>query len=851
VRAPLERTLRRGGAPGKWAALALAVVTSAARVPRAAEYAGSTVRIVTVDGEDAEGALRLTVDRAHVGGGVAVDVVKWPPDGGDLWVRVRSLDVHADACYGPARRSGHDTWRIPDVRLGDGRHERRELELQAFVSPAGSADNPACELRASAAVVMSPPVRVTVGRRDPGEQDGRIRIGTLDRDTVIPDEPSVVGPWADIAGTLAEGATGLVYVLAGTRGGPIWEVLGRAERSGGSWILREAGFGRQIADDDERVLVAVLVAAPMHGSQLSYAAWRAQTVAASPSVRVIVRPVARAGDFTLDGVAFDGQVEHAGMASPNVTVAALEKLERLEGAAPAGADPIWVVTASPGALAARLHGPAARDGARWSFDGPSLRDPGHLEGDTIFAYAITSPTVPHEGLVLVERTRGLARAVSTSMTLHLSPGLPHVEPPTLSLTSIGGGDVDDGVAVTRAGSTMLAGTIGGLASGQRTFLRAAIRLGDGAGWLLSPEIVPRAERWALSDFAALDVLERDGVGSVVVIATAYPLLDDVLDARELASLPLAASPTVLVARAEARLPHPGGQRADMRSAAWLAAVFLLVGLFVWSLNRRSSMISSNPSSFSKSLAELDARIRRATEPLLRSREASRLFDGQPGVVDQALGLLILGALALAISFYIPLYQKVIGVVLDAPSISRNLSVALITFAALAGVLLEAAPKLLAPVAGARLVARVLKHALASAVGLVTAACTVALCVVNTLIYASYYQRQAPAVALAFGGAALLMSVTEVVGFFVGLRLGFALFVWLLVAVLVRLPLAATRAVAALLAHARTPEPAERSHRNDHSRDDPTASAPATWAAPLRNGSPDHRRPDLARLDGHE
>ena len=833
------------------AALGLLALTCSGAASHAAEFPGPTVRIVSVDGEDAEHA-PLSIDRAHVAAGVGVEVVKWPPDGrGELWIRARSLDVRADVCYGPARRSGHDTWRISDVRLGDGQHERRELELQAFLSAAPATDDPGCERRVASAGATSAPVRLTVARRDPAEQDGRVRITTLDRNTPVPDEPSVVGPSAEVAGTLAEGAAGLIYLLVGARGGPIWEVLGPAERSGTSWTLREARLGTTGGDDQERALVAVLAKRRLHGRRLTYEAWRSQVLAASPTVRIIVRGAGPSASLTIESVAVDGQTERVGALGAAVELGALARLDRLEGTCAPGSDPIWIVTSSARAEVVRLHGPAVRQGSHWSFGGPSLRDPGHLEGDTLFAYAIATPLVPGEGLALADRARALAHAESSGVTLHLSPPLPHLEAPPLDLTRIGGSDVRDGTAVVATGNTEISGTIGSLSAHRRPFLRAAIRLDEGGDWALSPVLTPGAEQWNLSDFPALELLDRDRAAPVVVVATDYPLLADVLDARELASLPLATSPAVLVGRDQSRLARMTGYAVTPARALWFAALVSLFGLIAWFLVRRPPMTTSLLSPFSKSLAAADARLRDTLAPLLRTDGRSRLFEGQPASVDQALGLLILGALALAIGFYVPLYQKVIGVVLDAPSISRNLSVALITFAALAGVLLEAAPKLLSPTAGARLTARILQRALACGAGVVTAVCTVALCAVNTLIYAAYYQRQAPAVVLAFGGAALLMSTLEVVGFFVGLHLGFGLVVWLFAGLFVRLPLTILRGAVALLAsRGGSAQGAHLDGKND-GHGDPTAPAPTTYAASPRNGSPGHRRPELARLDRNE
>jgi hypothetical protein len=179
-------------------------------------------------------------------------------------------------------------------------------------------------------------------------------------------------------------------------------------------------------------------------------------------------------------------------------------------------------------------------------------------------------------------------------------------------------------------------------------------------------------------------------------------------------------------------------------------------------------------------------------------ERSRIFSNRGAILDSVLGLLVIGVLALVISCYLPLYEKVISTVLVMPKrTSHHLATALISFAALSGVLLEVSTKLLWPTDAIPWAKRIPRQGIALSVFVLMLACTGALCTVNTLIYASFYHRQAPAVALAFSSASALMSIVEVVGFYIGINLGFGVIVWLLLGAL-RVPLATADALVALL-----------------------------------------------------
>lgn len=742
--------------------------------------------------------------------GINIRVGHWPPltTNDQLWILARGVDGPFNQCFGPAVWMEPGVVVVRDVRLLAGAGTGGGLfELHAFVVTQAAEQVTACADLTAKARDFSAPVRVRVAHQPLLEREGGIRIATIDGITPTLGEPAVVSGYSEISGLIAPGAGPFVYILVGVPGSDIWIADGPAEVYGQTWTLRNPQIESLSTESEKsRLLVAAAFPTRLPGTRLAYSVWRQRATAASLTLSVLIEASDVRTRVGIDSVSLHGQEAPLPLLDgAAVTVERIEHLAtvrgRIQGAV---SGRVWIVLASDGSGVVRVHGPATLVDDQWSFSGWSLRESGHLAGDKVRIYAVMSDAVPGESLVWEEDLLKKISARSNDAFLQLAHPLKPQEPGGLAISKVHDDKVRDGVPIPVHGGR-LAGVADEPASGRHIQIRAALR-GPG-GWLLSDPVLLQGSTWAIPFFPALDSLAPGEIRELVVFGTEFPIAQDSLSTADLGRLPLALSPVVMVRHPSVVAtsitePQPAQSGTSWRAVLVTVLLSLLgLGLLV-AIARRSTTMATTERITSDVSPPPFARMRESLRTVAASTialyEKSRIFANRGAVLDSALGLFFMGVLALLIYCYLHIYQKVISTVLVMPkSTSLYLATALISFAALSGVLMEVSTKLLWPSDGTPWTKRIPRHGFALVIFVLMLACTLALCTVNTLIYASFYQRQAPAVALAFSAGSALMSVVEVVGFYCATNLGFGALVWLFLGVL-RVPLALADAVVVLM-----------------------------------------------------
>jgi hypothetical protein len=468
---------------------------------------------------------------------------------------------------------------------------------------------------------------------------------------------------------------------------------------------------------------------------------------------------------------------------------------------------IWVGLSGSDGEIIRIHGPARTEGDRFVVDSSGLGSSDSLTGGVMAVEAFSTKSLTSEGLELRRPVVGDASS-SARAVFELETPLAKPDAPALAIDRADTSVRDD----KASGATYLAlsGNTNPATDGPLHYYLAVLGCG-GSCWDLSPEALEGGGVVRVAEFRLAPDQTPLTAREIRLVASPTRLLPSRIPVAALGRMTVGTSSPVWMGKggvddtSSYRLAEPAPARGSnvlktiVALLAWLLGIVFLLFLVLVLFQRRLAMLSKVFSHIARAATRMEAAVRPTLVGFLAPGDGSS--PESPRVTKQQIGGILTLAVVVYVVFghFLPLHQKVILSLLKLPKENAyNLSVGLITFSALSGLLLEQALGVLWPPSHIRGLERFLKATRASIVALLLFAIVLALPMIQTLMYAKFYENQAPAISISFGLMALLMCVIEAVGFAIGIHVGLPLIAWLAIGSLVWLPIAATASVARLL-----------------------------------------------------